>query len=309
VNPDIQLAPILLFVYNRPEHTKLLIESLKLNPDAKKSILYIFSDAPKSQSASRNVENVREFISGITGFKEIIISRAETNKGLANSIITGVTKVLKAHKKVIVLEDDLILSPNFLKYMNEALGKYESKENIFSVSGYCPPASFPKTFKEEVFLYPRVSSWGWATWENRWLLADWNITDFEGFRKSKSQQKAFNTAGEDRTPMLVKQQFGYINSWAIRFDYAGFKQNKMTLYPRISKTANNGADGSGEHVGATSRFNVELDNKNTFSSLPENPKEYIEVTNLLKKTYEKSLVRKVINYFLVRFPQSFFAKL
>ncbi len=304
-----KLAPIALFVYNRPKHTTQLLNSLKENSNAKNSELYIFSDAAKNENQRLNVQKVRLLITALKGFKNIVIKEQKTNKGLANSIIEGVSEVLKVYGKIIVLEDDLIVSPNFLEFMNKALNKYENTKTIFSISGYCPPAKMPLDFTEDVFLYPRVSSWGWATWQNRWQLADWQVSNFNEFCKSKSKQKAFNAAGQDRTPMLVKQQFGHINSWAIRFDYASFCQNKMTLYPSISKTQNNGADGSGEHVGSTNRFDILLDKRKNIAPLPENPKEYPEISKRIKQTYKKSRVRKWINFFLILFPKSFFAKI
>jgi len=136
------LAPIVLFVYNRLDHTQVVIETLLKNTLAKDSELYIFSDAAKSENGIEKVNEVREFIrddSWHTGLKKVSIVEAEKNKGLAKSIIGGVSEIIQRYGKVIVLEDDLNLSPYFLEYMNDALDYYKDDEEIWSISGY----SFP----------------------------------------------------------------------------------------------------------------------------------------------------------------------
>lgn len=245
------LSPILLFVYNRPEHTRKTIETLKKNFLAKESELIIFSDGPKNEKDKNSVEVVRKIIKNIEGFKNIEVKESVNNKGLAKSIISGVTEIINKKEKVIVLEDDLITHPYFLTYMNEALDFYENNSRIWSISGYCPPIKIPENYDKDVFLFPRASSWGWATWKNRWDLNDWEIKDFDTFIKNKKLQKEFNIGGEDMSEMLKSQIEGEIDSWAIRWCYNQFKNNMYTVFPVKSYVDNIGTDGSGTHFKTT----------------------------------------------------------
>ncbi|MCW9065076.1 MAG: glycosyltransferase, partial [Ignavibacteriaceae bacterium] len=167
------LAPIILFVYNRPEHTKRTVESLLKNTLVSRSNLFIFSDAAKNDKDFKNVEEVRNYIRTIKSFNKIEIIERERNFGLANSVISGVSEVIESYGKVIVLEDDMISSPYFLKFMNEVLNISENEQRIFSVTGYTFPIKIPELYKFPIYLSPRSSSWGWGTWKNRWERADW----------------------------------------------------------------------------------------------------------------------------------------
>lgn len=253
------LAPVVLFVYNRPYHTQQTTEFLQRNDLAKQSKLFIFSDGPKDEEDRKRVEEVRAYLRTINGFKNITITERENNLGLANSIITGVTEVIDKFGKVIVMEDDLISSPNFLSFMNGALDFYKDDKRIFSVTGLNYPIEMPKTYNHDVYLAYRESSWGWGTWKDRWDKADWEVEDFSEFLKDKRAQKLFNRGGDDLTNMLIAQMKGEIDSWAIRWCYAHFKNNAFCLYPVVSKIQNIGTDGSGTHCGVSNKYNVELD--------------------------------------------------
>ena len=160
------LAPIVLFVYNRPLHTKQTIEALQKNELAKESELFIYSDAPKSSEVQSDVDEIREYIKSINGFKKVTIVERDENWGLANSIIDGVTKIVNEYGKIIVLEDDLVTSPYFLRFMNDSLARYETEERVWHISGYSQP--FNKlNIKEHFFIKP-TTCWGWGTWLNRW---------------------------------------------------------------------------------------------------------------------------------------------
>ena len=176
------LAPIVLFVYNRLDHTQGVIETLSKNLLAKESELYVFSDAAKSENGLGKVNEVREYIRDDAwhgNFKEVTIIEAEKNKGLANSVIGGVTKIIHEYGKVIVVEDDLILSPYFLNYMNDALDYYQDDEKIWSISGYSFPMKSLKKYPHDIFYSYRGCSWGWATWNDRWNLVDWEVKDYQ----------------------------------------------------------------------------------------------------------------------------------
>ncbi len=252
-------APICLFVFNRPDLTKQVISSLQKNKLASQSHLHIFSDAAAKKEDAENVNEVREYIKHIEGFQSVTLHIAEENKGLANSIIAGVTEIINKEGKAIVLEDDLILSDNFLSFMNEALGFYNGDENVFSVCGYTVPIRTQENL--DVYFTGRGSSWGWATWKDRWEKIDWAMSDYDEFTKDKAAQKRFNRNGSDLTKLLRLQMTGQRNSWAIRWAYTQFKLNAYTVFPIVSKVANDGFGGKATHTSSLyqSRFSTYLD--------------------------------------------------
>ncbi|MGJ3196269.1 glycosyltransferase family protein [Peribacillus frigoritolerans] len=256
------LAPIILFVYNRPEHTIKTIKALSENELAKESSVFIFSDAPKNKDSSEKVNLVREYIDSLKEkeyFKSITIKKAKLNKGLAKSVIDGVSEIISEYGKVIVLEDDLITTSDFLIYMNGALDYYNELDKVWSISGYNIPIEFPKDYKSEIYYSYRGCSWGWATWKNRWNQVDWDIKDFAEFKSSRNKRNQFNRGGRDMANMLDAQMDGTIDSWAIRWCYTQSKKDLLTVYPVKSRIKNIGLDGSGTHSAITSHYDVEID--------------------------------------------------
>jgi len=243
------LAPIVLFVYNRADHTEQTIEALKNNILAEDSNLYIYSDAAKNANAIQAVLEVRGYIKSVKGFKTVTIIQRDKNFGLAASIIDGVSVVCAKHGRVIVLEDDLVTSQYFLTYMNDALDIYKDVEKIFSITGFNFSSKFmkfPKDYKEDIYLNIRPMSWSWGTWIDRWKEVDWDVLDYQDFIKS-SQKKEFNKGGPDLTRMLKKQMNGKSDSWYIRWTYNAYKKSKFTIYPKVSYVNNIGHDNSGVH--------------------------------------------------------------
>ena len=208
------LAPIILFVYNRPRHTRQTVEALQKNDLAAESNLFIFADGPKEKATEEQkekIKQVREYIHKINGFKQITIHESEQNIGCADSIIAGINSVLHEHKKIIVVEDDIVTSRYFLKFMNQALDFFENDEQIFSVSGYTYPAKtmeIPPKYKHNIYLAYRHGAWGWGTWIDRWESVDWEISDFKEFCGNPALQKAFNRGGADMSGMLKAQMEG-----------------------------------------------------------------------------------------------------
>lgn len=292
------LAPIILFAYNRPWHLEQTVEALLQNPLAKESLLYIFSDAAKDNTSQQQVEQVRTYIHQIKGFKDVFIEEKTTNAGLAPSVIQGVTQVLKKHQRAIVMEDDMICSTNFLDFMNHALDFYQNQQEIFSISGYTYPINIPDDYPNHVFITPRASSWGWATWLNRWEQADWEMKYYDSFMKDKAAQKVFNQGGEDLTPMLIKQQKQLISSWAVRWSYTHYYKKAYCLFPVQSKIHNIGTDKSGVHTPKTQKFDTVLshDDLQFTKTLTPNPIIYQN----LQKFFKLSPVRKIINYLTLR---------
>ncbi|PHC41187.1 sugar transferase [Bacillus toyonensis] len=250
----VKLAPIVLFVYNRPEHTRKTIKSLQENKLSSESELFIFSDAPRNENDIEDVKMVRDVINEINGFKNITVIKAEHNRGLANSVINGITEIINKYGTVIVLEDDLITSPNFLSYMNESLNFYSENLNVWSISGYTPDIKFPEGYNDEIYLSLRGCSWGWATWKHQWDLVDWNVSDYDSFKSSLEKRRKFNMGGNDLSYMLDDQMASRINSWAIRWVYSQHKQNKYTIYPVNSLVSNIGLDFSGTHSSNSDKY-------------------------------------------------------
>jgi hypothetical protein len=301
---NIKLAPIIIFTYRRK--IDRLIETLLANKLSKRSELYIFSDGNKNEKDFEDVQDVRTYLQTIKGFKNINIIESSINKGLANSIIDGVSKVMDKYTKVIVLEDDLIVSSDFLEYMNDALNFYENDNKIWSISAYAPKLQCLDTLKDDIYLSPRASSWGWATWKDRWEIIDWEVNDFVTLKVDKSLKHKFNLGGNDMYKMLELQMLGKIDSWAIRWCYSQFRYNRYTIYPKKSKIINDGFnDNKGTHnSGKNSKLTLELHNNSVqFKELHREAK----IIECFKIFHDLSLKTK-IGYFLKKYGGYGFAK-
>ena len=260
--------PVILFAYNRPEHTRLTIEALCQNRLASASDLHVFSDGPKNDSHAEPVKQVRAYLRTVSGFRAVEVIERERNMGLAASVIAGVTQVLNDHSACIVVEDDMLSSPNFLEFMNTALQVYRERQNIFSVTGYNYPLPIPTQYPQDAYLSYRGSSWGWGTWADRWRTVDWAVGDYARFCADPHDQALFARGGNDLPGMLKLQMEGKIDSWAIRFDYAHHRQNAFCLHAVRSKIQNIGFDGTGVHCGTSDEYKVELDTEDRRFSLP-----------------------------------------
>jgi len=253
-----EFAPVVLFVFKRVDSARRLIESLLENWEASYTDLFIFSDGPRNENEDNAVSKVREYIYSIDGFKSVNITCAPVNKGLANSVISGVTSVLNTYGKVIVVEDDLLLSNNFLQFMNQALDYYENNQKILSIAGFTYPIK-NKT-GDDVYFTRRACSTGWGTWIDKWLKIDWKVQDFNSFTQSRSEQRKFNQMGSDMTGLLNKQMKGKVDSWAIRWCYHQFKNDLYTVYPTISKVKIFGLDEFATHTNLKwNRYETTLD--------------------------------------------------
>ncbi|MDU1538950.1 MAG: sugar transferase [Paeniclostridium sordellii] len=281
-------TPVCLFVYKRLDHTKKTIESLKCCRESENTTLFIFSDGAKNDTDLKDVTNVREYIDNISGFKDIIVYKNDDNKGLANSIINGVGKIINKYGKVIVIEDDLEFSSNFLIYMNECLDIYENNKNIWSISGYAPNIEIPSDYKKDVYVTMRGCSWGWATWDDRWNIIDWNCDDYNVFKRNRKKIKSFNNTGNDMSYMLDLQMNKEIDSWAIRWCYNQWKKNKYTIYPIVSKVRNIGTDNSGTHSGDTKKYDCKLDDDKALN-IPNEIEANIKIEKNFKKFYSQNI--------------------
>jgi ubiquinone/menaquinone biosynthesis C-methylase UbiE len=238
-------APIVLFAYRRRDHLYATVQSLLRNPESPQTALTIFCDGAKGEKDAEGVAQVRTYAAGITGFASVEVVERPRNFGLAASIIDGVTATLARHERVIVVEDDLLVSPHFLAYMNDGLERYAGDEKVASIHAYIYPLHQPVP---ETFFLRGADCWGWATWSRAWqhfrtdgkvLLAD---------LKAQRLTSAFDFDGAAAfTEMLENQILGLNNSWAIRWHAACFLDGMLTLYPGRSLVHNIGNDGSGTH--------------------------------------------------------------
>ncbi|NRT13283.1 sugar transferase [Flavobacterium sp. 14A] len=255
------LAPIVLFTFKRLDTLILTVEALQKSKLAIHSDLIVFSDAGRNEKEELAVAQVRNYIHTISGFRSVLINEAEQNKGLANSIIDGVTAILDKHKSVIVLEDDLISSSNFLDFMNKSLDYYQNSNKVMAVCGFSFP--YKTKIEDDVYFLNRFWPWGWATWADRWEKADWTVADYSSFKNDKKRQKQFSYLGSDVNAMLKKQMDGKLDSWAIRWTYHIFKNKGIVLFPNSSKISNEGFDEFATNtVGLKDRYLTNIDTVN-----------------------------------------------
>ena len=276
-------APIALFVYNRPEHTRRTIKFLNQNLLAEQSRLFIFSDASKNQSSQILVEQVREIIKSVDGFLEVQIIERKSNLGLADSIIDGVSRLVKEYGKVIVFEDDLISSSYTLQYFNDALKRYQNEEKVMHIGAYMyalNDESLPETF-----FYRAATSWGWATWDRAWINFEPDIDQLiSQFNTEKKHQ--FSIEGAMNFWKQIEEfKSGKNNSWAIRWYASIFLKGGLTLNPSQSLINNIGHDGTGIHSGLNDIYNVVI-NPQPIHFFPEKIKEdqqaYLSIKEFLK---------------------------
>lgn len=254
-------SPIIIFAFNRLNVLMSTVGSLQSNEESKYSDLFVFVDGARKNKPGEpeKVRAVQEYVKSITGFKSLHYTFSETNNGLGQSIITGVSKVINEYGRAIILEDDLEVSKNFLAFINQGLNRYEYCEKVFSVCGYTNKVKVPAEYDYDAYFCTRSSSWGWGTWKDRWQTVDWNLSDWDRYSK---MGHAFNKwGGSDCFKMLRSVKEGKGNSWAIRFGFAEFLQNKLSLFPIKSKVKNNGFDGNGTNCKKWSRFKYEFDYK------------------------------------------------
>ena len=304
MNKENKLAPIVLFVYNRLNHTKITLEALQKNQLANESNLFIYSDSAKTDNDKPAVKQVREFIKTIVGFKDITIIERDKNLGLAESVIDGVTKVVCEFGKVIVLEDDLVTSPKFLKFMNEALDFYQEEDNVYSITGYSH-TDRDICLSDSYFLN-LTSSWSWATWSNKWKQLS---------RDKKQLQKIINATNEERKLFNFDNSYDFINmarlqiaddinSWAIYWYLTVFKHNGLTLYPRERLVKNIGFDGSGTHCSAVEQRDVLTEFYPRFTEdIYEDKKARNVVSSILRKKNNPNKTKNMLNYFKQKLPK------
>jgi len=284
-------APIILFVYNRLEHTQQVVTALQNNILSKDSELHIYSDAPASDMATVKVKELRTYLPLIKGFKKVHIYEREVNMGVDENIISGVTEIINRYGKAIVLEDDILTSPWFLKYMNDALDHYQENDQVVSIHGY----TYPIKGLKEVFFLKGADCWGWATWKRAWNL-------FEPDGKKLLDELSDSGLGQEfdfegtypYVKALQDQASGKTTCWDIRWYASAFLLNKLTLYPGTSLVDNIGHDGSGVHCGENDNYKVELSSEaiNVRTEVIPDHQSYHAFANFLKQIGTSAETRK-----------------
>lgn len=299
-------APLVVFVYNRAEHTKKLLASVNSAKGADCTDLYIFSDGAKSSESEKDVAEVRNvinnFIENESRFKKIELIRSTENCGLANSIINGVTKIIKQYGKIIVLEDDLEVSVDFLEYMNGGLNYYKDNQSIWSISGYTLPLKSLENYRHDIYVALRGCSWGWATWLDRWEKVDWEVKNYNTIKFNLKKRLDFGRWGRDMPFMLDANVYGMNHSWAIRWCYSSFQYKQYTVYPKESRVINKGTDGSGtNYTSTTDRYDSVLSDgskKVKFESVM--PDKQIEKEFRWKMKRKLGFIRDCAKWFVIK---------
>ncbi|WP_426326580.1 sugar transferase [Pedobacter sp. R-06] len=278
------LAPIALFVYNRPQHTERTLQFLQQNELAAQSHLYIFSDGAKTVQDEEKVAAVRKIIKKADGFKSVKVIESKANAGLANSVIAGVTQLIVEYDQVIVFEDDLVTSPHTLAYFNNALNHYREEEKVMHIGAYMYPLKSDNL--SQSFFYRAATSWGWATWGRAWKNFEPDI-DVLIKQFDKKKRAAFSIDNKmNFWKQMLEFKKGKNNSWAIRWYASIFLKGGITLNPSQSLVNNIGHDGTGVHSGINDIYNVII-----------NPKPIVEFPTVIA---EDPIAYKAIKSFLIK---------
>jgi hypothetical protein len=247
VNTRIRVwAPVALFIYKRPEHVRRMISSLQKCVGYAESPVFVFADGPKTEAEVPAARATRAVARQLLANKGVFVEQ-ERNRGLANSIITGTTELCDQYGSIIVVEDDLVLAPSFLRFLNEGLERYANEPRVMQISGHI--FDVPSvTHQREALLLPMTTSWGWATWKRAWDLFDPSATGWHERLTDAAEAHRFNLGGRyDYRRMLQRQMSGEIDSWAIRWYYSVFAHDGLVLFPPRTLVSNGGFDGSGTH--------------------------------------------------------------
>lgn len=278
-----KLAPVALFVYGRPIHTQRTLDALLLNEEALSTDLIVYSDGAKNNNDINDVTQVRNIIKETTGFRSVTLIERKTNLGLAENIISGVSEVCEKYGMVIVLEDDIVISSYFLKFMNSALNEYKDTKQVWHISGWNYPLEISNDLPD-TFFWRVMNCWGWATWSDRWqyfeknpqkLVNTWNKYDIN----------RFNLDGSHNFWSQVTANYNEkLNTWAIFWYATIFENNGLCLNPTQSYVSNIGNDGSGENCGSIDIYKSEL-NQKTEPNWPDILEENKIIVNKIKKFY------------------------
>lgn len=275
-------APIGIFAYNRPYHFQRLIDTLSRNPLYEQSDIFIFIDGARDDNDLKKQHTLLLIAQNIKGARSVTIFQRNYNMGLAQSIINGVSSLMAQYGKAIVLEDDLVVSPSFLSYMNEALDKYEAVEKVFQISAFGLQVKPPHNYPYDAYFHIRAHSWGWASWRNRWERVDWKVESFSILERNHRLRQAFNRGGSDLYRMLNDYMQGKNNSWYIRFTYAMFCRQSYCVTPIKSLTRNEGFGAEATHCHNYNRYKTDF--RNEYQSHFRLPDDIVINTSLVRQS-------------------------
>ena len=243
-------APLLISVYNRFEHLKRCIEALKRNRLAPETDLYVVSDAAYREEDRQVIAEIRNYLKELVGFKTIICLFWDVNKGSHASTMDAIKVLFEKYDCFIRVEDDIIVSTDFLDYMNAGLSYYKDDPNVYAICGYKAPFCIPKNYEFDVWFYPAFSPWGYPVWKHKFNEIDRSDWDrYSELKKDKSKYKAFKKIGFYIVGILKDDSAGKIVAGDLRVYYHMFQNNMYSVFPVVSKTQNWGFDGTGEHCG------------------------------------------------------------
>jgi len=309
-----KLAPIVLFVFKRPDHTMRTLDALQKNDLASDSVLYVYQDGPGENASAADLQkmnDVTKIFKDLNGFRKVVFTKRERNLGLASNVIDGITEVVRKHQKVIVLEDDILTSRYFLKYLNDGLELYEDMKNVYAVNSYMFPIA---TEEATTFLSPlATSTWGWATWADRWACFEIVPENKKMIQQNKFLRARFNLADYNYADMLNNQ-----NSWGIRWYYSVFMRNGLGLFPTRTLSVNIGFDNEATHTRSELKqmelFTemIELEKQDQINlnfhrllldyfSVPEKPKNKPDASQILKKKLHRAK-KKILSFLMIRLP-------
>jgi len=298
------ISPIIIFTYNRIDHLDTLIRSLKKNNLFADSKVFVFSDGPKNEIDKKKIENIRIFLKKNLQIHKSEIIERDVNLGLSRNVIGGITDAFKTYDQLIILEDDLEVSPFFLNYMNDALNMYKSVDNVASISGYMYPID-PKKFSNDYFFLNLVESWGWGTWKRAWNIFENDSLQLKKKIDEKQLANEFNfESGISYYKMLTDNINGLNDSWAVRWYASTFLKNMNTLFPSKSFVKNIGIDDSGEHCSYTTVYDTlvnfdykKLEKNHNLESLSDRLVVQSFFRKIKYKRYLDNVINKIKNFF------------
>lgn len=263
---DTVLAPVLIVTYDRLEHLNKTITSLQENILAEQTDLFVASDFQRSDSEVDEVAAVRSYLKSVDGFKSVTIFEREKNFGVEKNCDSAVQFIFSKFARVIIMNDDLVTAPGYLKFMNEAFERYEKNERVFSITGYCPPIRIPLTYRYDAFFLGRMSAWGCGMTKDRYdSVREITRMEYDEFAANKELSSRFvQGGGKDMLAMLSRVAYGSLEAWDVQCMYTQFLNSQLTIYPTQSLVQNIGFDGTGMHCGISDRFDVPLSDKTTF---------------------------------------------
>lgn len=299
-------SPVIIFAYKRKDKLQSCLAALENNDIdiVSHSDLFIYADGYKSEKDYADVLETHKYIeeyANISKFKSVNAVISEHNKGLANSVIEGVTNIVNKYDTIIVVEDDLVVAFDFLKFMNEALRFYKDNHQIGQINGYTYPLEILDKYDKDIFFLNKGDCWGWATWKDRWDGAEWKTVDKEKYLRNKKKRRQFEKLESNWDLMMINQLNGEIDSWAIRWVYYLFDRGYVSVYPSKSLVSNEGFDGSGTHTNNSDekyddKYTAEINTSNLIIRFDEN----IEINKAISKASAKFPRGNVLYYYYNR---------